>query len=620
MDRNSKIIVAICVIGMIANVWWGIKHPPPALPPAPAAQTQPTAAPGAEPKKGDPGVANTYTGGTTISAGALVPEEKIELKSGPVTYTFTNHGGGILKADSHKPDGSLEVTLNARGKAPIGALSREVKKYNDLTYRVVEKTGSHIVFEGETDDHVVVHKDYTLSTAKDANPHLVTFKLTLTNKGTAKHTSDSYYLYTGASASARPDEIVKPSFVWNNAGDAGSVDTNTFHDEPGMFGLSSPVHDIQNSYEDLRWTGTTSRFDAHLLIPINDKLPGKVWSERFLVDHTTDEFKDDSKAKQDYAIHGGAGLPPVALEPNASQSYDYLIYLGPKIYRDLAAIDSGDGHRDLQTRGVMMYGWFSPISRFLVWLMRIFHDWFGNWGAAIILLTCCIRSALWYPQSRSNATMKRMSLLSPKMKELQEKYKDDPQKMNGEVMKLYREYGVNPLGGCLPMFVQIPIFFGFYRVLQSAAELRGQPWFWVQDLSMPDTVTHIMGYPLNVLPLLMGVSMILQMKLTPQPQAADKTQQKIMAFMPLIFLWISYNFASALALYWTAQNLFNIGQSRITKLYQKDPVLAKVKLLPNKPGPSSMSPNPGFGHPNKKKKDKPSPPRPGGGGSSSRGK
>jgi YidC/Oxa1 family membrane protein insertase len=191
--------------------------------------------------------------------------------------------------------------------------------------------------------------------------------------------------------------------------------------------------------------------------------------------------------------------------------------------------------------------------------------------------------------------------------------------MNSEVMKLYRDYGVNPLGGCLPMLVQIPIFFGFYRVLQSAAELRGQSWLWVKDLSLPDTVAHIAGYPLNILPLLMGVSMILQMKLTPQPATVDKTQANMMKFMPLIFLWISYNFASALALYWTAQNLFNIMQSRITRLYQKEPVLEKVSRPPSA-GSSGMGSPAALGNGTKQKKDKPSPPRPGGGGTKSRGK
>jgi YidC/Oxa1 family membrane protein insertase len=163
--------------------------------------------------------------------------------------------------------------------------------------------------------------------------------------------------------------------------------------------------------------------------------------------------------------------------------------------------------------------------------------------------------------------MKRMSKLQPKIAALKEKYPDDPNKMNQEMMKLYRQFGVNPMGGCLPMLVQIPIFFGFYSMLQYAVELRNQPFlWWVEDLSQPDTVTDIMGLPLNILPILMAVTMVIQMQLT--PKTGDKMQQRIFMLMPLIFFFFCYNFASALALYWTTQNIFSIGQ---TWLMQKLP-------------------------------------------------
>jgi YidC/Oxa1 family membrane protein insertase len=619
MDRTSKIAIAICLVGVGVNIWWGITHP---LPPQPIVDSRPAVAE-TSPASGatTQGAANPSTPAAAPApapaAGSIPTEAPFEITSGPVTYTFTNQGGGILKVVSHSATGGIEVELNKHAKAPIAALSSAVKSTADQNYKVVEKSNAKVVFERETDTHLVVRKEFILPAGKEANPHLVQLKLTLTNKGEAALTPDGYYLYAGASASTRPNEIIKPSFLWNDAGDTTANDTNAFREGSGFLGFGGPILDIQKSFQRLRWAGSMSRFDALLLISDEkDDQPGKIWTERFTIDHSADEFKDIST--KDYAIHGGASLPPVPLEPNTPHTFSYKIYMGPKIYRDLSAIDDDGPKPDYQTRFVMMYGWFTMISAFLVRVMRLFYSWFGNWGAAIILLTCCIRTFLWYPQSRANATMKKMGLLSPKMKELQEKYKDDPTKMNTEVMKLYRDYGVNPLGGCLPMLVQIPIFFGFYRVLQSAAELRGQSWLWVKDLSMPDTVTHIMGYPLNILPLLMGVSMILQMKLTPQPAAADKTQANIMKFMPLIFLYISYNFASALALYWTAQNLFNIMQSRITRLYQKDPVLEKVA----RPALSAAAPGSpaGLGNGTKPKKDKPSPPRPGGGGTKSRGK
>jgi len=149
------------------------------------------------------------------------------------------------------------------------------------------------------------------------------------------------------------------------------------------------------------------------------------------------------------------------------------------------------------------------------------------------------------------------------MAELKEKYKDDPTRMNTEVMKLYKEYKINPLAGCLPMFIQMPIFFGFYRLLGTAIELRGSRFLWVHDLSQPDTVFHIAGVPINILPICMAITMIMQMRL--QPKTGDQAQQRMFMFLPLIFVFICYNFASALALYYTVQNIFSITQLYVTR-------------------------------------------------------
>ena len=175
------------------------------------------------------------------------------------------------------------------------------------------------------------------------------------------------------------------------------------------------------------------------------------------------------------------------------------------------------------------------------------------------------------------AAMRRMSALSPKIQELREKYKDDPTRMNSEVMKLYKEYGINPVGGCLPMLIQIPIFFGLFTMLRQAVELRGAHFLWIRDLSQPDTVAHlpIVGWPINILPLIMAATSFWMTHLT--PKSGDPTQQRMMMFMPIIFIVFCYNFAAALALYYTVQNLFSILQ-----LYQNRkqpmPTLEKVAV------------------------------------------
>ena len=182
--------------------------------------------------------------------------------------------------------------------------------------------------------------------------------------------------------------------------------------------------------------------------------------------------------------------------------------------------------------------------------------------------------------------MRQMAALSPKMQELKEKYKDDPTRMNQEVMKLYKQYGINPVGGCLPMMIQIPIFFGLFTMLGQAVELRNAKFLWVKDLSQPDTLfvipgmgwIPILGIPgvglaVNILPILMGATQIWLMAMT--PKTGDAMQRRVMMFMPLIFLFFCYNFAAALALYYTAQNLFSILQFYQNR-NQPMPTLEKV--------------------------------------------
>jgi YidC/Oxa1 family membrane protein insertase len=150
------------------------------------------------------------------------------------------------------------------------------------------------------------------------------------------------------------------------------------------------------------------------------------------------------------------------------------------------------------------------------------------------------------------------------MAEMKEKYKDNPQKMQQETLKLFREHQVNPVAGCLPLFIQMPIFLGLFYMLRTASELRYEPFLWISDLSQPDTVMEIAGFPLNILPLIMAVTMFLQMQMMPVNPAADATQQKIFKFLPFVFLIFLYGFSSGLVLYWTVQNILTIVQQKIT--------------------------------------------------------
>ena len=220
------------------------------------------------------------------------------------------------------------------------------------------------------------------------------------------------------------------------------------------------------------------------------------------------------------------------------------LYAGPQEQDKLAKIAPG---LDL----VVDYGWLTMIAAPLFWVLEWLHKLVGNWGWAIILLTVLIKAAFFPLSAASYKSMAKMRVLTPKLQKLKEAYADDRQRMNMEMMELYKKEKVNPLGGCLPIMVQIPVFIALYWVLLGTVEMRGAPWLgWITDLSIKD--------PFYVLPLIMGVTMFVQTKLNPTPP--DPMQAKIMLWMPIIFTGMFLFFPAGLVLYWTVNNVLSIAQ------------------------------------------------------------
>lgn len=239
-----------------------------------------------------------------------------------------------------------------------------------------------------------------------------------------------------------------------------------------------------------------------------------------------------------------------------AKTFSYSLYFGPK---KLQILESAGN--DLAKS--VKFGWFDVLAKPMLWLLNFFHQFSGNYGVAIILLTVLIKLAFWPITQKGMNSMRNMQKLQPKIAKLRERYKDDPAKMNQEMMTLYKTYKVNPVGGCLPMLIQIPFFFALYQVLLAAIELRHAPFMlWINDLSAPDRlwigfdIPYLHGIP--ILTLLMGASMFFQQKMT--PTTADPAQARIMQFLPIVFTVMFINFASGLVLYWLINNLLSILQ------------------------------------------------------------
>ncbi|MCL4474858.1 MAG: membrane protein insertase YidC [Nitrospirae bacterium] len=273
--------------------------------------------------------------------------------------------------------------------------------------------------------------------------------------------------------------------------------------------------------EGLKWIAQEDKYFFASIVPSGQVLEAKVWKVQ------------DS--------------PVVALKVKPGVS-TYIVYAGPKDYDRLQELKVGLEH-------IVDFGFFSILARPLFWILKFFYRFMGNYGWAIVLLTIIVRIPFIPLLNKSQKSMKKMQEIQPKLTELREKYKKDPQKLQKETMEMYKKYKVNPMGGCLPMLLQIPVFFALYKVLMIAIELRGAPFMlWITDLSAKD--------PYYVMPIVMGVTMVIQQKMT--PTSLDPKQNKIMMLMPVVFTFLFLNFASGLVLYWLVNNVLSIIQQFFT--------------------------------------------------------
>jgi len=509
-------------------------------------------------------------GGAAEAPPVPAEEERLEkIETGGAVFTFTNLGGGVESAEikGQFEVGSTDklVKVNrVKGTAPIGALSDGTDHFDSAAFALVgdqSTPGEKLVYLGKAADGLVVKKTFSkVTTGEPGQDFLLDFEVAVENSGKAPLALDRWSLSLGAAAPLYQAEWAQQTGAfWRDE------KAFTFQDATGFKGgmLSKEKQVVEKNLAAGELAGVSNQFFATVLQP-REMTRCKVW-----VKPGPEITLADGKGKTRQAIRAGLGLPVLELKPGEKKSIQYRLFVGPKQNRMLRKLGPGFGD-------VMNYGFFSLVSRSLNWVLYWVHEGlshlFGkwSWGFAIIVLTIIVRTAIWPLHNASTRTMKRMSKLQPEMAKLKEKYPDDPQKVNQETMKLYRKYGINPMGGCLPMFVQLPIFFGFYRMLQYAVELRGQGFlWWVKDLSQPDTL-HTFHFPFslpfigsdldfNLLPIVMAITSFGQMALT--PKTGDKTQQRIVMFMPFMFFFFCYNFASALALYWTTQNIFSIGQT-----------------------------------------------------------
>ncbi len=285
----------------------------------------------------------------------------------------------------------------------------------------------------------------------------------------------------------------------------------------------------------VKWTGLMSRYFLLIMVGENFSASGMICD-----------------AREDTSYRTGIFIPADKIEAGGKLEKSFKVYAGEKDKAKLASVD-----KDI-VDAADVSKWIEPIRDFLLWCLLKINLLVGNLGWSLVIFSILTKIVLLPLTQKSTESMKRMQELAPKMNELKVKYKDRPDQLNKEVMKMYKANKVNPLGGCLPLILQMPFFFALWSALINSIDLWQAPFiFWIKDLSLPDTVLTISGFNLNILPIVMTATSYIQQKLT-TPAGGTNQQQKMMMFMPLIFIFIFWNMPSGLVLYWTLQNVLQI--------------------------------------------------------------
>ncbi len=615
MKKFDKMDIIVILLAGLALSYLLFKAPTP----APVAKTDPAAektkAADATPKVEGPTT-------TPPEAPPLPLPDKPELVefpavggngNPPVKYVFTTAGGGLLSATTQEAPyaGKTAQDLNLKSEGPIGSLARIEGEVDIKPWAIKDKTDKSITFEITTKDGLIITKQWTQVQGEDpqqGSGYLWDLKVTFKNTGTDKFASDGFSLYVGASTQLHVSDAPYVSVGSFAGGKGHEIKTDEFDESKalGFLWVKSPARPmISQSLSQAEWVSVNNQYYSTIInSTAKEKLDGKLWARPF-----PHKVKEDGREISAKGLHAGIGLPQVKLEAGQEASFDYQVYTGPRSGTLLGKIAAERGEN-------MFYGFTGGLSKLFLWALNMFNGLTSSFGVAVILLTICVRLLIWPLHIKATRSMKRMGMLAPMMTEIKERYKAKPatpdtqRAQQVEMMGLYKEYGVNPLGGCLPLLLQMPIFFGYFGMLNHAVEMRGHSFLWAQDLTLPDTVFNIAGFPINPLPLLMTITMFLQMKLQPTPPSTDenqKMQMKIMKFMPLMFLFFCYSYASALALYWTVQNIISIIQTQLVKR-MPEPQLTKrdPRTLPPAGGRGGAPAQP----------EKPKGPRIGGGGKS----
>ncbi len=613
MDRTSRFGVFICIF-LLVGLEIAMEKFYPAPPPKPASAATTPATPTATTIKAPASITSAPTStaiNKTEPVAPIAPEVTTVIENPAIKVTLTSNGAAIkdIELKQHR-EGDGHVILNADAHSNVLDLAGWP---GANAFQVKSSSPDGVVYTADLPGGVKWQRSYAFGTNHESDTGMSGFlrkvsrkiarmvgqpetapmiynldvQDTLTNPGTTDVTLPAYSLSVGR---AEPLLVRKHYQTISNQYLGSGWYTQKFYlTTINNFNPSSiPIIGIKTSDgkdlitstsindAPLHWLGVENQFFAVLLTPSSDHpiqhAIFQCFNQRDSGGYILGTGSDSGAFDEEHYllpglepdIEAAAFFPSVSVPAGQTVNLNYGLYAGPKEFNRLDALGDNQGE-------LMNYDGVLPFSLLIVPMLTVLKFWyliFKNYGVAIILLTLMIKAITWPLQSIANHSGKRMQALAPKLKELQAKYKDQPEQLQKETFAMYKDYGVNPFGGCLPALVQMPVFFSLYFMLMNAVELRGQHFLWIHDLTQPDSVVtftlpfilpFIGGhFSLNLLPIMVtGLTMVM-MRMT--PQIGDPSQAKIAQYMPLVFLFIFYNFAAALSLYYVINNAVSIIQ------------------------------------------------------------
>lgn len=565
MNKKETTIVVLLFAALIAWMVFQPKPQPRPPTPVPAVAEGDTAAGAPAPAAdtgdaGAPALAVESPGATLAPvvdpAIPLPPKQTLTLADEWVTLTLSSHGATIEQAVMPARYRAVRADPTPLTLAFTNAPALRLEGLPGWNRLVFDLTAapSGAVATAQSGNGMRITRAFSL-----LGGYRVLVRDTFVNNGTEAVTLPTHSLHTGAMGRdpAEPATMRESLMGVDVLPQEGGAKAAHWGPRlPGLFGFSGGFMScgrVDATHLKARveatvsnpvaWVAAKNKFFTQIITPENGATEARIAATR------------DMTAPATFLLAGveaAAVMPAATLAPGEEYAQTYTYYIGPKKYEHLRNLG-------LRQSEIMEFGFFTPLCKLLLVTLNGIHRVLPNYGVAIILLTLLVRLVFWPVTHKSNESMKKMQKLQPELASLREKFKNEPQKLNQATLELYRIHKVNPMSGCLPMLIQIPVFIALFNVLRSAVELRYAGFLWIRDLSAPEgLLAGLLPFGINILPLLMTATTIWQQKLT--PAAGDPQQQRMMAMMPVVFLFIFYNMASALVLYWTVSQFLSIVQ------------------------------------------------------------